>query len=167
MGRAATIIFTALLFLAVRPSVHGQDAMPAGTAEEQAQDQPWDQLTPEQRMARRFPQPVRVGHLIGLPVLDFDDSTIGYVRDVVRTGEGKIELIVPYNPWFGWVWWNGSFDLNRRPVAVPIETVVILARQLDALDMKREDFDVAPTFVSGQTMPIPRDDVIRIGIGRR
>ena len=54
-------------------------------------------------MQKRFPQPVRVGDLIGLPVLDDDDSTIGYVREVARTAEGKIVLIVPYSAWFGWV----------------------------------------------------------------
>ena len=31
-------------------------------------------------MQRRFPQPVRVGDLIGLPVLDDDSRTLGYVR---------------------------------------------------------------------------------------
>ena len=38
-----------------------------------------------------FPQPIRVGDLIGLPVLDNDSSTLGYVRQVVRTPQGKIE----------------------------------------------------------------------------
>src|SRR4051794_7762761 len=57
---------------------------------------------PEEIMSQRFPQPVRVGDLIGLPVLDFDDSTIGYIRQVARTPDGKIQLIVPYWYWFGW-----------------------------------------------------------------
>ena len=60
------------------------------------------ELTPEQKMQQRFPQPVRVGDLIGLPVLDDDDSTIGYVREVVRSPQGKVFLIVPYSAWFGW-----------------------------------------------------------------
>ena len=33
-------------------------------------------------MARRFPQPVKVGDLIGLPVYDDNQSTLGYVRQV-------------------------------------------------------------------------------------
>ena len=48
-----------------------------------------ENLSPEEKMRRRFPQPVRVGDLIGLPVLDWDDSTLGYVRHVVRMPEGK------------------------------------------------------------------------------
>ena len=47
-------------------------------------------VSPEEKMRRRFPHPVKVGDLIGLPVLDWDDVTIGHVRQVVRTPEGKI-----------------------------------------------------------------------------
>jgi PRC-barrel domain len=124
-------------------------------------------LSPDAKMNRRFPQPVRVGDLIGLPVLDDDDSTIGYVHDVVRTPAGKIQLVVPYSPWFGWVKAGGPFDWNRRPVAVPLETVAILARQLDALDMPREAFDAAPTFRADQATSIGRDEIIKIALGRR
>jgi hypothetical protein len=124
-------------------------------------------LSPEQTMNRRFPQPVRVGFLIGLPVLDWNDSTIGYIQQVVRTPEGKIQLIVPYSPWFGWVRNGGFVDRWRRPVAVPIETVAILARQVDALEMLPKDFDAAPTFMPSQAVPVPNDEHIRIAITRR
>ena len=124
-------------------------------------------LSPEELMARRFPQPVRVGDLIGLPVLDDQDSTIGYVREVVRTPAGKIQLVVPYGHWFGWVRAGGPFDWDRRPVGVPIETVAILARQLDALEMSREDFDKAPTFEAGQNTVLGPDESIKIALGRR
>ena len=60
------------------------------------------ELTPEEKINRRFPQPVRVGVLIGKPVLDGDDQTLGYVHDVVRAPDGKISLIVDYSAWFGW-----------------------------------------------------------------
>jgi hypothetical protein len=84
----------------------------------------------EQRMLRRFPQPVRVGDLIGLPVLDENHRTIGYVRKVVRTAQNKVELIVDYDGWFGW---------EAHPLAVPIEVVGIQGRQLASLDMPRSD----------------------------
>ena len=54
-----------------------------------------------ERMQRRFPQPVRVGDLIGLPVLDDDNRTLGHVRQVVRTPQGKIKLIVAYGGFLG------------------------------------------------------------------
>jgi hypothetical protein len=126
-----------------------------------------EEHTPEETMNRRFPQPVRVGFLIGLPVLDWNDSTIGYIQQVVRTPEGKIQLIVPYNPWFGFVRNGGLLDRWRRPVAVPIETVAILARQVGALEMSRENFEAAPTFQASAAIPLPSDEVIRIAITRR
>ena len=104
-------------------------------------------------MRRRFPQPVRVGDLIGLPLLDWDDSTIGYVRHVVRTPEGKIQLIVNQGRLFGW---------GGRLVQVPIEAVAILARQLDLLDISVEEFRAAPAWSAATTQPIPSDDMIKI-----
>ena len=125
------------------------------------------ELTIEEKMQTRFPQPVRVGDLVGLPVLDEQDSTIGYVSDVVRTSTGKIQLVVPYAPWFGWVRLDGATAWGRRPVGVPIETVVILGRQIDVLDMPRASFDAAPTFAAGDAKPIGREEIIRIALGRR
>ncbi|HZP79978.1 MAG TPA: PRC-barrel domain-containing protein [Pseudolabrys sp.] len=114
--------------------------------------------TPEARFERRFPQKVRVGDLIGLPMLDDDDVTLGHVRKVVRTPQGKIKLIVSYSRWFGWF---------GRPVAVPIEAVALLARQIDSLDMQPADYAKAPTWMEGTDQAIPDDEIIRIGLARR
>src|SRR6516164_8523842 len=113
--------------------------------------------TPEERMARRLPQPVKVGDLIGLPVYDSNQLTLGHVLEVVRTPAGKIQLVVAYSPWFGW--WG-------RPVAVPIEAVGIFGRQIAALDMSRREFANAPTWSGGDAMPISPGDTIRIGLTR-
>jgi hypothetical protein len=120
-----------------------------------------EKKTPAQKMQSRFPQPARVGDLIGLPVLDDDDVTLGRVRDVVRTREGKVVLVVDYHPWFGWLGWR------TRPVAVPIETVAILARQIAALDMPPGEFAAAPTWSLGDSQPIGKDEKIRIAVTRR
>ena len=109
-------------------------------------------------MRRRFPQPVKVGDLLGLPLLDWDDSTLGYVRHVVRTPEGKIQLIVNQGRLFGW---------GGRLVPVPIEAVAILARQLDLLDISVKDFRAAPAWSAATTQPIPSDDMIKIALSRR
>lgn len=126
-------------------------ALPAAA---QAPEEP----SPEQRMQRRYPQPVKVGDLIGLPLLDYDDRTLGYVERVVRTPAGKILLIVPYGGFFGW---------GRRPVAVPIEAVAIAARQLAALDMTRADLNAAPAWSDPQSRRLPAGEIIRIGLYRR
>lgn len=125
------------------------------------------EMSPEQKMQTRFPQPAKVGHLIGLPVLDGNDSTIGYVQHVVRTPEGKIVLIVPYGKWFGWARDGGPLAWGRRPVAVPIEVVAILGRQINAVDMDRVAFEKAPAWVAGQAQSIPPDETIKIALGRR
>jgi PRC-barrel domain len=112
----------------------------------------------DERMQRRFPQPVRVGDLINLRVLDDNDSTIGFVRRVVRTPQGKIELIVSYGGWFGW---------GARPVAVPIEVVGILGRQLASLDMPRDEYKSAPTWPGTDATALPDDATIRVALARR
>lgn len=132
-----------------------------------AQDAAKHEPTQEERYLARFPQPAKVGHLIGLPVLDGQDRTIGYVRDVAKTPDGKIKLIVPYNSWFGWVSYRGVFDAYRKPVAVPLETVAILGYQIDALDMSRADFDKAPAWSAQDGTSLSRDDTVRIGVQRR
>ena len=108
-------------------------------------------------MRRRFPQPIKVGDLVGLPLLDYGDSTIGFVRDVVRTPAGKIVLVVNQ----GWFFGRGG-----RLVGVPIEVVAILASQVN-LDIPREDFARAATWSDANGMQIPRDEKIQIALGRR
>lgn len=116
----------------------------------------------EARMARRFPQPVRVGDLIGLPLLDDDSVTLGHVRSVVRDPQGKIRLIVSYGGWLGgWLNWGG------RPVAVPLEVVGIYGRQIAALDITPKEIATAPRWTAGGDQPIAPGDTIRIALARR
>ena len=132
------------------------------TTPQDAQTQSDANRTPEERMNRRYPQPVRVSFLIGLPVLDGKDSTFGYIREVVRTPDGKIVLVVPYRAWFGWA----PTDWGRKPVAVPIETVAILARQVAALDFSAEQFAAAPAYMA-QGTALGADETIRMAVTRR
>jgi hypothetical protein len=117
-----------------------------------------DDDSPEAKMSARFPQKIRTGDLLGLPVLDDGDVTLGHVRKVIRTPEGKTKLIVSYSRWFG---------LGGRLVAVPIEVVAILGRQLASLDMEPADYEAAPTWVEAGNLEIPPDEIIRIAITRR
>jgi hypothetical protein len=114
--------------------------------------------SPEQKMQRRYPQPVKVGDLIGLPVLDDDDRTLGRIQSVVRTRGGKIQLIVPYGGFLGW---------RARLVAVPIEVVAMAGRQLAALDMTRAEFDTAPAWSDPQSQRIPATDTIHVALYKR
>jgi hypothetical protein len=145
---------------AAEPNVVAQGAPSASPAEPgppNAQMAAVDN-SPEAIMSRRFPQKVRVGDLIGLPLLDDNDVTLGYVERVVGSPEGKIKLIVGYSKWFGWF---------SHPVAVPIEVVAILGRQIASLDMTPAEYAVAPSWTPGNDLAIPENDIIRIAITRR
>jgi hypothetical protein len=115
------------------------------------------QRTAEQRMQARYPQPARVGDLIGLPVLDDQARTLGYVREIVRTNENKIELIVDYDGFFGW---------HARPVAVPLEVVGIAGRPISSLDMPRGEYASAPTWQNAGAQTLPADAIIRIALSQ-
>jgi len=140
-------------------TVPAHAAGPTGGAHTQQQQTPdTDERTPEERMQARFPQKVRVGDLIGIPVQDYDDRILGYVTDVVRQPDGKIVLVMPEGGWFG---------RGGRPVPIAIETVAILARHINLLDIPREDVPKLPTWDRAQGSPIDRNEIIRIAVGRR
>jgi PRC-barrel domain len=111
-----------------------------------------------ERMRRRFPQPARVGSLIGLPVIDENARTLGYVRELVRTRQGAVKLIVSTGGWFGW---------GARSIAVPIEVLGIAGRQLVSLDMARSDYTAAPTWQQSDEQVIPDNDNVRVALARR
>jgi hypothetical protein len=111
----------------------------------------------DERMLKRFPQSVRVGFLIGLPVLDDQASTLGYVREVVRNKQNGIDLIVSYSRWWGWF---------GHPVAVPLAVVGIEGRQLVSLDMPDKDYAKAATWRSDGATMLPADTMIRIALAR-
>src|SRR5438552_16228548 len=150
-GLGAALLGFAPLPVRISLATTPQDAQPKA-----------DQRTPEERMNRRYPQAVKVGFLIGLPVLDERDSTYGYIREVVRTIDGKIVLVVPYRAWLGWA----PTDWGRKDVAVPLETVAILARQVAALDFSADDFAAATAYTASGTV-LPADETIKIAVYRR
>ena len=143
-----------VLAVAFQPA-HGAGPVTGGSGESQAQP---DTRTPEQKMAARFPQKVRVGDLIGLAVQDYSDRPFGYVSDVVRAPDGKITLVMSERGWLG---------RSGRAVPIPIERVVILARHLNLIDIAREQVTALPTWSAGESHPIDRSEIIKIAIGRR
>jgi len=124
-----------------------------------AEDEKPPELTPEQKMARRFPQPVRVGDLVGRAIVDDSTSTIGRVRAVVQAGDGKIWLVTPY---------GGLLGFGSRRVAVPVEVVALLGHLVAAVDMDRAAFEKAPSWYgSDSERTLGLDEVIRVGLTRR
>jgi PRC-barrel domain len=116
------------------------------------------ELTPEQKMAKRYPQPVHVSFLLGLPVLDENSSIIGYVQAVVRTPEGKLQLVMPL---------GGFLGFGARLVPIPIEIVGMLGAQVAVVDMPGDRFMSSPTWISSRAKPLDPSETIRVALTRR
>jgi hypothetical protein len=111
----------------------------------------------KERYLKRFPQPARIGDLIGMPVLDLNSKTLGYVQKVVQTSTGEIEFIIGYSRWWGWF---------GRPIAVPLEALGIEGGHLVSLDMSPSEYDAAPTWHDTATTPLPADARVRVALSR-
>lgn len=109
--------------------------------------------------ARRFPQPVRVGDLLQRQVLQPLESrpTLGRVRDVVRRADGTLHVVVDY---------GGLFGFFARPIAVPVEAMVLLGPDMEILDFTPEQLQQFATFEGAGTTPLPPDSIIRVGLAR-
>jgi hypothetical protein len=174
-----TAAFAAMLFsvtpLSATPMTHGYwtgatmnptiDEQASGTSDllwriaaNNGDDDKQQELTPEQKMAKRYPQPVRVSFLMGLPILDENSSIIGHVQAVVRTPEGKIQLVMPL---------GGFFGIGTRLVPIPIEIVGMLGAQVAIIDMPADRFMSSPTWTSSRAKPLDPSETIRVAITRR
>lgn len=109
--------------------------------------------------ARRFPQPVRVGDLIDRSVLQPLESRplLGHVAQVVRTNDGMVKIVVQHGGWFG---------LGGRPIAVPVEAMVLLGIEVEIMDLTPEQLDELPSFDGTGATLIAADDTIQVGLGR-
>lgn len=110
------------------------------------------------RAARRFPQPVRVGDLVGRRLIEPDprQAVLGRVADVVRGPDGAVALVVALGGW-----WR----LGQRSVAVPIDAVALLGEHVALLDLSPDDLRGLPGFV-GAGGAIARDERLRVGLAR-
>ena len=108
----------------------------------------------KERYLKRFPQPARVGDLIGMPVLDLNSKTLGSVRRVVRNPAGEIHFIVDYSRWWGW--------FGR----LPLEALGVEGGHLVSLDMSPSEYAAAPTWRDREAIPLPNDAIVRVALSR-
>ena len=134
------------------------DPEPDAAVDRDGQKPKKKKLTPEEKMAKRFPQPVKVSFLVGLPMLDEANAVLGRIRVVIRSPRGKIKLVIGY---------GGLFGIGQRLIAVPIEVCGMLGRQVASLDMPRAAFDPAPTWYGSGDETVDRNETIWVAIARR
>ena len=134
-------------------------ALAMGGNEAFAQNPKPADMTQSAAAARRFPQPVRAGDLIGRAVLKPTESkpVVGRVTQVVRSDDGTLQVVVAY---------GGLFGIGVRPIAVPLDTMALLGKDLEILDFTPDQLSAFPLFDGVGTSPVATGDTIRVGLAR-
>ena len=115
--------------------------------------------SPAERIATRFPQPVRVGDLLGRLVLAPAEQqpVLGRVAGIVRQSDGGTNVVIAVSRWFG---------LWARPVAVPLDAVGLLGEHVVLLDVTPDQLSDAPSYAAPPAAEVPPDDIIRVGLAK-
>lgn len=129
--------------------------MAALTAPACAQAPQVDLAKLEAAAGRRFPQPVRVSDLAGIPVLDGRLGRLGATEQVVRLPDGAVKIVIRY---------GGLFGFGGRSIALPLAGVAMLGRQVVVMDISAEQLDGWPTWTPTGGQPLPAADTVKVGL---
>ena len=120
---------------------------------------PPDGMSLAQSAAMRFPQSVRVGDLIGRDVLEpvVTRRRLGTVKQVVRTADGTAEMIVDY---------GGFLGFGARPIAIPVDAMVLLGAEVEVVAFKPDDLARFPTYADAAATPLAPDASLKVGLAK-
>jgi hypothetical protein len=109
--------------------------------------------------AMRFPQPVRVGYLLGREVLRPVDSqdVLGRVRGLVRDRDGRIMVVVDF---------GGFLGFGARPIAVPVDAMVLVGQDMEIVAFTPDQLRQFPTFSPSGTTAVADDTIINVGLAK-
>jgi hypothetical protein len=109
--------------------------------------------------AMRFPQPVRVGDLLGREVLRPVESqdVLGRVRRVVRGTNGEIMVAIDF---------GGFLGFGSRLIAVPVDAMVLLGQDMEIVAFTPKQLQQFPTFSPAGANDVPDDTIIRVGLAK-
>jgi hypothetical protein len=110
--------------------------------------------------AMRFPQPVRVGDLLGRDVLRPVESqdVLGRVRRLVRDRNGQIMVVVDFGGFF--------LGFGSRPIAVPVDAMVLLGQDMEIVAFTPEQLRQFPTFSPSGATDLADDTIIKVGLAK-
>jgi hypothetical protein len=147
-----TILLGSCFLLSVVSLVHAQSNTPGGMP-------PPPGMSLAQSAAMRFPQPVRVGDLIGRDVLRPVESqdVLGRVRRVVRNRDGEILVVVHF---------GGFLGFGARPIAVPVDAMVLLGPDMEVVAYTPAQLRQFATFSPAGTTVIANDTIIKVGLAK-
>jgi hypothetical protein len=110
-----------------------------------------------ERAARRFPQPVRVGDLIGRQVLEPVPAqhVLGRIAEIRRNAAGGIDVAIRT---------GGFLGFRTRLVEVPVEAVALLGEHLALLDLTPDQLRDRPSVAEPRGTAIGSEERIRVGL---
>jgi hypothetical protein len=116
-------------------------------------------MTLAESAAMRFPQPVRVGDLPGREVLRPVESqdVLGRVRRVVRDKSGQIIVVVDF---------GGFLGFGSRPIAVPVDAMVLLGQDMEIVAYTPEQLRQFPIFSPSGTTDVADQTMIKVGLAK-
>lgn len=137
--------------IAATASAHAQSATPGGMP-----PPPGMSLAASNAM---FPQPVRVGDLIGREVLRPVESqdVLGRVHRIVRDHDGQIMVVVDF---------GGLLGFGARPIAVPVDAMVLLGQDMEIVAYTPDQLRQFPTFSSSGTTDVASSTIIKVGLAK-
>ena len=138
--------------LAIAGAAHAQSATPGGMP-------PPPGMSLAESAAVRFPQPVRVGDLLGREVLRPVESqnVLGQVLRVVRDRNGQIMVVIDF---------GGFFGFGSRPIAVSVDAMVLLGHDMEIVAFTPKQLQQFPTFSPSGTTDVPNDTFIKVGLAK-
>lgn len=149
---AIRILLGSCFLAAATNLVHAQSNTPGGMP-------PPPGMSLAESAAMRFPQPVRVGDLLGRTVLRPVPSqdVLGRVREVVRDRDGRIMVVVDF---------GGFLGFGARLIAVPVDAMVLLGRDMEIVAFTAQQLRKFPTFSPSGTTKVAGDTVIKVGLAK-
>jgi hypothetical protein len=149
---AIRILFGSCLLTAIASAVQAQSTTPGGMA-------PPPGMSLASSTAMRFPQPVRVGDLLGRQVLRPVESqdVLGRVRRLVRDREGQIMVVVDF---------GGFLGFGSRSIAIPVDAMVLLGQDMEIVAFTPKQLRQFPTFSPTGTTDVADDTIIKVGLAK-
>jgi hypothetical protein len=146
------ILLGSCLLAAAANLVHAQSTTPGGMP-------PPPGMSLAESTAMRFPQPVRVGDLLGREVLRPVESqdVLGRVRGLVRDRDGRIMVVVDF---------GGFLGFGARSIAVPVDAMVLLGQDMEIVAFTPEQLRQFPTFSPFGTTEVANDTIIDVGLAK-
>ncbi len=109
--------------------------------------------------ARRFPQPIAAGALVGRTVLQPLESqpVLGTVKAIVQGPDGMVQAVLRY---------GGLLGLGGRLIAVPLQAMTLLGERMEVVDFTPQQLDRFPSFDLASAENVPPQTILHVGLSK-